>query len=147
MKINSRGFFKKRNEKIEDIENVIGTNGKLRRTIAQTVLTRHTKYSLYLVLLFAFLASISGTGKGITFWGVEFPPISSSALNIISTVIVYKVTRLNDNNSIILNHYFNAKDDETPHQSKTVKDTQLEVAKTNQDANDNIEKIKKDTET
>lgn len=134
-----KGYYNKINETIEQGND---NNGRLRRAIAQSILIKHVYWAILICLIFTLIASISGTGKGIDIAGIHFPPISASALNIITTVIVYMLTRLMDNVQIILNYFFTMKDGEIqPH--KTIMDTNKEFQELkNEIATNNTEEKK-----
>lgn len=122
MKFNSKGFLlRKRNQKVEDIDATIGTNGRLRRALALSVLQKHVSSAIWVFIIFVVILSISGTGTGLVIFNVKIPPIAPLVLNTVTTVAVLMITRLFDNAALILNYYFNLKDEtaqKTPQQIK-----------------------------
>lgn len=92
------------------IENVkesdLGTNGRLRRAMALNIIKSNNRYMVLAGVIATVVAMFSGSGQGITVFGLAIPPISPEAVGLICTIVGGLIKGWQEEKSTILNHYF-----------------------------------------
>jgi len=94
-------------EKLEKMQyQDIGTNGKLRRHMALSILRKNPKYMLIVACMVIGLSIFSGNGEGINLWGISIKPIAESAMNAVFTLAGVLIHSFTKERNDIINHYF-----------------------------------------